>query len=189
VAEEKIYHDRASPKVKAEADAVMARINKGEKLESILPKEDPAQKTQENLEARLNEAPKLQETGLFPRHGEMVQDIGVSKELAKKAFEMKVGEIAGPFEVAGGYVIVRVKEHKDPDMADFDKHKDDLLREYERQKYAEVLDTWSKQRCVEARDDGRIKVNEEVLSYEGMMPGSKTPVEKVKYEPCAARLF
>jgi peptidyl-prolyl cis-trans isomerase D len=188
MAEDKVHEERAKTKAKAEADNVMARVKKGEKLESIFPKETPEEKAEKNIAARLNEAPKLQETGLFSRRGEMVQDIGVSKELSKKAFDLKTGEVAGPFEVAGGYVVVRVKEHKDPDLSDWDKRKAELVREFQRQKYAEVLDSWSKQRCVEARDDGRIKVNDEVLSYEGMAPG-KGPIEKVKYEPCGSRLF
>jgi peptidyl-prolyl cis-trans isomerase D len=187
MAEDKVHEERAKAKAKAEADSVMARFKKGEKLESILPKadKDPEKSEKANPLARLTEPPKLQETGLFSRRGEMVQDIGVSKDLAKKAFELKLGEVGGPFEVSGSWVIVRVKEHKDPDFGDFDKRKDELVREYQRTKYAEVLDTWSKQRCVEARDDGRIKVNEEVLAYEGV---AKAP-EKSKYEPCSARLF
>ena len=187
MAEDKVHEERAKAKAKGEADALMAKLKGGAKLESLLPKETAEEKSEKSLGSRLNEAPKLQETGLFSRRGDMVQDVGVSKELAKRAFEMKVGEVGGPFEAAGGYVIVRVKEHKDPDLSDFEKRKADLVREYQRAKYAEVLDTWSKQRCVEARDDGRIKVNEEVLAYEGVMPGKS--VEKTKYEPCGARLF
>jgi peptidyl-prolyl cis-trans isomerase D len=187
MAEDKVHEERAKAKAKAEADAVIARLKKGEKLESIVPKADNKDQDTKNPLAKLTDPPKLQETGLFSRRGEMVQDIGVSKELAKKAFEMKAGEVGGPFEVSGGYVIARVKEHKDPDFSDFDKRKDDLVREYQRGKYAEVLDTWSKQRCIEARDDGRIKVNDDVLSYESQS-GQKMP-EKTKYEPCSARLF
>jgi len=186
MAEDKVHEERAKAKAKADAEAIIARVKKGEKLESILPKADKDQEAKNPL-AKLTEPPKLQETGLFSRRGEMVQDIGISKDLAKKAFEMKVGELGGPFEVSGSWVIARVKEHKDPDFSDFDKRKDELVREYQRGKYAEVLDTWSKQRCVEARDDGRIKVNDDVLAYEGAT-GQKMP-EKTKYEPCSARLF
>jgi peptidyl-prolyl cis-trans isomerase D len=187
LAEDKVREERSRGKAKVEADAVLARVKKGEKLEDILPKQTPEEKAERSM-AKAGEAPKLQETGLFSRHGEMVQEIGVSKELAKKAFDMKVGEIGGPFEVAGGWVIARVKDHREPDMADFEKRKPELMREYERTKYAEVLDGWAKNRCAEVRDDGRIKVNEEILSYEGVLP-SRNPLEKAKYEPCSARLF
>jgi parvulin-like peptidyl-prolyl isomerase len=113
----------------------------------------------------------------------MVQDVGVSKELAKRAFELKVGEVAGPFDVGTGWAVVRVKEHHDPDMADFDKRKNDLQRQYETSKWERITDDWAKQKCAEVRDEKRIKVNNEVLDYDG----GKTPV---KYEPCAGtKLF
>ena len=69
-------------------------------------------------------------------------------------------------------MVVRVKEHRDPDLADFEKRKSDIVREYERTKWAELVDNWSKQKCAEVRDDGRIKVNGEVLEYE---VGRKVP--------------
>ena len=142
MAEDKVHEERAKTKAKAEADAVMARAQEGreagvDRCPRTPSDADRADKNPLAQLGKLNEPPKLQETGLFSRRGEMVQDIGVSKELAKKAFEMKVGEVAGPFEVRGSWVIVRVKEHKDPDMADFEKRKDDLVREYEREKWAE----------------------------------------------------
>jgi parvulin-like peptidyl-prolyl isomerase len=192
MAEDKVREERSKAKARAEADSVMARLKKGEKLEAILPKQDKDEDKDKNPLAQLTKAsepPKVQETGLFSRRGEMIQDIGVSKDLAKKAFELKIGEVAGPYDVSGSWVIVRAKEHKDPDFSDFDKRKAELVREYQRSKYAEVLDTWSKQRCVEARDEGRIKVNDEVLSYEGGPGPAARPAEKSKYEPCGAKLF
>jgi len=195
IAEEKVREEQAKAKAKADAEAVMAKVKAGEALDKIVPKEAPAEtaedKRMRNLAARLTEPPKLMETGLFPRKGDMVQEIGVSPELSKKAFELKVGESAGPVEVAGGYVVVRVKDRKEPDNADFEKRKAEIVREYERTKFAEVIDSWAKQRCTEVKDDGRIRVNDEILSYEGMMPGKGIPeMPKAKYEPCAGtKLF
>jgi peptidyl-prolyl cis-trans isomerase D len=186
MAEDKVHEERAHNAAKAEADKVMERIKKGEKLESILPKDSGEEKGENNPLTKLVEAPKLKETGLFARHGEMIQDIGVSKELAKKAFELKQGEIGGPFETAGGWVIVRVKEHKDPDLTDFEKRKVELMRKQERTKYGQVLESWSKQRCVEVRDDGHIKVNDEVLAADGVMPVRAATGES-KFTPCAPR--
>jgi peptidyl-prolyl cis-trans isomerase D len=202
IAEGEVQKERAKDKAKAEAQAVLDRVKKGDKLEGILPKDTAKeggeaedgkspQKTIEKLMKQSGDAPKLQETGLFSRRGELVQDIGVSKELAKKAFELKVGETAGPFDASGSWVIVRAKEHKDPDLADYDKRKAELQREFARTKWAQLVDEWSKQRCAEVRDDGRIKVNDEILSYEGIAPpGRAGAAERVKYEPCAGtRLF
>lgn len=182
-----VRREKAKAKAKAEAQAVIDKVNKGEKLDKILPREekDPNETPEERQMKAFMKKPtdpvKLQETGLFSRRGEMVQDIGISKELAKRAFEMKVGDVAGPFDVGSAWVVVRVKEHRDPDLADFEKRKGDIMREYERAKWAELVDNWSKQRCSEERDDGRIKVNPDVLEYEVAQKST------TKYEPCASK--
>jgi peptidyl-prolyl cis-trans isomerase D len=187
IAEEEVRKQKAMDKAKAEAQAVIDRVNKGEALDKVVPKEthdaneSPEEKQMKAIMQKPGEAVKLQETGLFSRHGELVQDIGLSKTLAKSAFELKQGEVAGPFEASSAWVVVRVKEHHDPDMSDFEKRKPDLTRDYQRGKWAELVDAWSKARCTEVRDDGRIKVNNDVLEYEG---GERAAV---KYEPCAQK--
>jgi parvulin-like peptidyl-prolyl isomerase len=187
LAEDAVRGERSKAKAKLEAESILARVKKGEKLEELLPKETAKEAADErqskSFGRRLNEPPKLLETQLFARRGELVQEIGVSKDLSKRAFELKPGELAGPFEVAGTWVIVRLKERRDADPAEFEKRKDELTRELERTKWAELLDDWSKQRCVEVRDEGRIKVNDEVLVYEGLPPGRD---RSTKYEPCAS---
>jgi len=187
MAADEVRKAKAKDKAKADAEAVMARVKKGENLEAILtpeqndPNETPEEKQLKQLMKKANDPVHLQETGLFSRRGEMVQDIGISKELAKRAFELKTGEVAGPFDVGSAWVVVRVKEHRDPDLADFEKRRGDIVREYERTKWAELVDNWSKQKCAEVRDDGRIKVNGEVLEYE---VGGKSPIA---YQPCSAK--
>ncbi|HEY2745077.1 MAG TPA: peptidylprolyl isomerase [Polyangia bacterium] len=187
MAADEVRKDKAKEKARADAQSVIDRVKKGEKLETILPKEEsnPNDSAEERqLKAMMkkpNEPVHLQETGLFSRRGDMVQDIGISKELAKRAFELKQGEVAGPFDAGSAWVVVRVKEHHDPDLADFEKRKSDIVREYERTKWAELVDNWSKQKCAEVRDDGRIKVNSEVLEYE---VGGKSPIA---YQPCSQK--
>jgi parvulin-like peptidyl-prolyl isomerase len=186
MAEAEVQKEKAKERAKSDAQAVLDRVKKGEKLESIVPKEE---KGGENsaLPPKGTEAPKLEETGLFSRRGEIVEKIGVSKDLARRAFQLKVGEVAGPFEASGSWVIVRAKEHKDPDWKEFDKKKDELQRDFERNKWAAIVDGWSKQRCSEVKADGRISVNSDVLAYD--TPGQKAPAEVMKYEPCAARML
>lgn len=187
MAEDEVRKQKSMDKAKAEAQAVIDRAHKGEKLETIVPKEEPnpnqtpEERQMKAMMQKSNEPVKLQETGLFSRRGELVQDIGISKTLAKQAFELKPGEVAGPFDVGSAWVVVRVKEHHDPDMADFDKRKGELVREYERLKWAELVESWSKARCTEVKDDGHIKVNPEVLEYEGLERAA------VKYEPCSQK--
>jgi peptidyl-prolyl cis-trans isomerase D len=187
MAAEEVRKQKAMEKAKAEAQAVIDRVHKGEKLDAIVPKDvaNPNESAEEKqlkaLVAKPGEPVKLQETGLFSRRGDMVQDIGISKELSKRAFELKAGETAGPFDVGTAWVVVRVKEHHDPDLAEFEKHKDEELHKSEREKWAEMVDAWAKQRCNEAKDEGRIKVNSDVLEYEGQGRGV------TKYEPCAQK--
>lgn len=184
---EDIRKEKAKALAKVAAQAVVDRVRKGEKLETLLPREavDSSESAEQRQLKALMQKPdepvKLQETGLFSRHGEMVQDIGISKELAKQAFTSKEGEVLGPFDVGSSWVVVRVKEHHDPDLADFAKRKDEIVRQYERVKWAELVDSWSKQQCVAVRDAGHIKVNPDALQYE------LAERQQVHYEPCAQR--
>ena len=75
---------------------------------------------------------------------------------------------------------MRLKERKDPDLAEFDKKKDELARDAELTKWIEVLTDWTKARCVEAKEAKRIQVNRDVLRYEDAG-------EPPAYEPCANR--
>ena len=123
--------------------------------------------------------------GLFSRRGSregaIVEGIGVSNALAKAAFALTPGApLAGPFEVAGSCVVVRLKERKDPDMAEFEKKKLELQRDAELTKWIEVLTDWSHDRCIEARDAKQIHINRDVLRYED---SSEPP----PYEPCMPR--
>ena len=85
--------------------------------------------------------------------------------------------VAGPFEVSDNWYVVRLKERKDPDLADFDKKKDELARDAELTKWREVLGDWTRARCLEAKDAKRIQVNRDVLRYEDSN-------EPPPYEPC-----
>ncbi|HVR03100.1 MAG TPA: hypothetical protein VMT47_13265, partial [Polyangia bacterium] len=113
--------------------------------------------------------------------GAMVEGIGVSNDLAKAAFALTTAApLAGPFEVAGSWIIVRLKERKDPDMAEFEKKKAELVRDAELTKWIEVLTDWTHARCVEARDGKRIQINRDEMRYEDSG-------EPPAYEPCLGR--
>ena len=131
------------------------------------------------------DAPGAEETGLFGRRagrdGAIIEGIGVSNELSKAAFALTTeAPLAGPFEVAGTAVIVRLKERKQADMAEFDKKKSELVRDAELTKWIEVLTDWTRTRCNEAKANKQIRVNRELLRYDD-------PNELPPYEPCSAR--
>jgi len=121
---------------------------------------------------------RAEETGLFARRGTVIEQIGDSPELAKAAWSLTTASpLAGPFEIAGSYVVVRLKERKDPDLAELAKKKLELERDAELAKWNEVFTGWVKHRCLEAKSAGKISVNNTMLKYED---SQETPA----YQPC-----
>jgi peptidyl-prolyl cis-trans isomerase D len=188
LAEEKVRAELAGAQAKGRAQAALAlaKSSPGKTLKDLFPAppEDKGDKGPDAT-ASTSTAPRAEETGLFSprgtREGAMVEGIGVSNDLAKAAFSLTTAApLAGPFDVAGSSVIVRLKERKDPDMAEFEKKKTELVRDAELTKWIEVLTDWTHARCVEARDAKHIQINREELRYEDS--GEAPP-----YEPCMGR--
>src|SRR5262249_55137081 len=123
IAEEKLRTERAKEKAKQAAEQALAQVKAGKTLTELFPK--PTDSDENDPIKRMMAPPAAEETGMFARRGELVPQIGVSSDLLKKAFELKPNEIAGPFEASGAIVIVRLKEHKDPDKDYFTQHKDE----------------------------------------------------------------
>jgi hypothetical protein len=122
---------------------------------------------------------RAEETGLFARRGTVIEQIGDSSELSKAAWALTPdAPLAGPFDVAGSYVVVRLKERKDPDAAELEKKKSELRRDAELAKWNEVLTGWVKHRCQEAKSGGKLTVNKTLLKYEDAQ-------EPPAYEACA----
>ena len=184
LAQEKLREEHSGAQAKADALAALAKAKAatGKTLKEIFPKGDD--KDEKTAKPGAEEVPRAEETGLISarggREGAIVEGIGVSNELSKAAFAMKPEELAGPFEVSGGYVIARLKERKQPDMAEFEKKKLDLLRDAELTKWMDVLTDWTQRRCVEAKEAKHIKVSREILKYEDS-------AEPPSYEPCTVR--
>ena len=194
LAEENVRAEGAGARAKARAEAALALARSesakapAKTLKDIFPapaEDKNAKHDNENGEAKVAAAPRAEETGLFSpkgtREGAMVEGIGVSNDLAKAAFALTTAApLAGPFEVAGSWIIVRLKERKDPDMAEFEKKKAELVRDAELTKWIEVLTDWTHARCVEARDGKRIQINRDEMRYEDSG-------EPPAYEPCLGR--
>ena len=196
LAEEKIREERSGALAKADAEAAMAKAKagSGKSLKELFPtksddKDDSKAEAKPGKLAKLpaadSDAPRAEETGLFARRGSregaIVEGLGISNALSKAAFELRPdAPLAGPFEIAGSWVVVRLKERKEPDMAEYEKKKLDLQRDAELNKWMEVLTDWSHERCIEARDAKRIQINRDVLRYEDS-------AEPPPYEPCMPR--
>ena len=188
LAEEKLRQEQAVTRAKAAAEAALAKANANPTaaLKTIFP---PPSDTQEASDS--GAAPRVEETGLFaPRatpEGVVVEGIGVSNTVAKAAMALTTEKpLAGPFAVGDNFFVLRLKERKEPDLADFEKRKLELAREAELAKGERVLSDWTHAACVEAKEAKRIFVNTDVLKY------GEEQNEQVSYEPCAPpshRLF
>ena len=184
LAQEKLREERSGAQARADALAALAKAKAApaKTLKEIFPKGDD--KDEKAAKPGAEDVPRAEETGLISarggREGAIVEGVGVSNELSKAAFSGKPEELAGPFEVSGGYVIVRLKERKQPDMAEFEKKKLELLRDAELTKWMDVLTDWTQRRCVEAKEAKHIRVSREILRYEDS-------VEPPPYEPCTVR--
>ncbi len=184
LAEEKLREERGNTQAKAAADAALARLKEEptKSMKDLFPAPQASADSQEAAAPNPSAPPQVEETGLFAmratREGVVVEGIGVSSPLAHAAFALTPDKpLAGPFDVNGTFVIARLKERKDPDLADFEKHKIDLAREAELTKWEGVLTDWLQARCLDAREAKRIEVNTDVLRYED---SSEPP----PYQPC-----
>jgi peptidyl-prolyl cis-trans isomerase D len=174
LAETALIDEKAKAKAKADAEAALAKANaaKDKTLKDLFPA------TPDALDS--GHAARAEETGLFIRRGNQVGSIGSSAEMAKAAFALtKEKPTAGPFEVSSAYYVLKLKERKQPDLAEFEKKKGELTDEATLMRGSDVLKEWTQRRCTEVKDAKRISVNLDVLRYDD------NPETPVAYEPCA----
>jgi peptidyl-prolyl cis-trans isomerase D len=175
LAESKLREDKSRAQAKAEADAALAKIKaapaKGLKELYPAPEEGEA--------AAKDKGAHAEETGLFSRRGSTVAAIGKAPTLAKAIFALTTdAPLAGPIEELGSFIVVKLKERKEPDLAEFEKNKAGLIEEAARRKGSMVVMEWALDRCREARDAKQIEVNTDLLRYENGPEGA------IQYEPC-----
>ena len=161
------------------------KVKAGGKLADLFPKNDSDTAEAQPRASRMQ----VEETGLFARKGDLVQGIGASATMATAAFRLQPGELLGPTEVSGSFIIAILKERKEPDLADFEKRKDELMREYARAKWGSTITEWSHTACVDAQNAGKIKVNQSVMQYEAAARGPEKLLAGLKYEPCREKPF
>jgi parvulin-like peptidyl-prolyl isomerase len=115
LAESKLREEKSRAEAKAEADAALAKIKaSGDKsLKDLYPA--PEEGEGEGAKAKVKGVT-AEETGLFSRRGSTVAAIGKAPILAKAIFALtKDAPVAGPIEELGSFIIVKLKERKDPD--------------------------------------------------------------------------
>jgi peptidyl-prolyl cis-trans isomerase D len=174
LAESKLREEKSRAQAKADADKALAKAKAApaKDLKELYPapeegKEPVAQGTH------------AEETGLFSRHGVTIPGIGKAPALAKAVFGLSSEQpFAGPTEEMGSFVVVKLKERKQPDVAEFEKNKVGLIADAARRKGSLAVMEWALARCREARDAKQIEVNTDLLRYEGGPEGA------IQYEPC-----
>jgi peptidyl-prolyl cis-trans isomerase D len=171
LAENELLDERAKAKAKSEAEAALAKAKASptKTLKDLFPPAPDA--------LAATHGPRAEETGMFVRHGNQIEGIGSSADLAKAVFTLTTEQpLAGPFEVSSNYYVVRLKERKQPDMAEFAKKHDELFDQASLQRGSEVLNEWTQRRCTEVKEQKRMSVNLDILRYDDA---------PVAYEPCA----
>jgi peptidyl-prolyl cis-trans isomerase D len=182
LAETQVREEKVKVRAKADAEAALAKAKgaAAKSLKDLFPAPSDKDKDKSKVSDAASAAPQAEETGLFIRRGAQVEGIGPSPELAKAIFALTTeAPFAGPVQMSDGYIIAKLKERKNPDMAEFEKKKLELQRAASMMKGEEVVADWSLRRCVEAKDAKRIGVNRELLRYE------QGPEGVVAYEPCS----
>jgi parvulin-like peptidyl-prolyl isomerase len=181
LAESKLREEKSRAQAKAEADAALAKIKAApsKSLKDLYPAPEESE-----VAAGPVKGTHAEETGLFPRHGSTVAAIGKAPILAKAIFALtQDAPLAGPIEEMGSFIVVKLKERKEPDLAEFEKNKIGLIEDAAKRKGSMVVMEWALERCREARDAKQIEVNADLLRYEGGPEGA------IQYEPCSPPQF
>lgn len=180
LAEEALRREQADQRAKAAAEAALAKAKKaiqegGSKtLTEVFPA--PAEQPSPSL---AGDAPRAEETGLFTREGDVLEGIGQAPELAKTVWQTLTPEepYFGPVQVAGAYVVGRLKERKEPVDAEFEKAQAGETQMAEAIKGYQVVMDWAQRQCSKLQQNNRIEVNADILLYQD---GKSTGT----YKPC-----
>lgn len=130
-----------------EAEALLARLKKGDSLET----------------AAREKGLKIMETGLF-QPGGAVPKLGSSPELSEALYQIseKKPYPENAFWLEGSYVIVRFKERGKVDEAGFASQKDAIARYLKQTKQGEVLKAWVEGSKAALIKDGRLEFTRDV---------------------------
>jgi peptidyl-prolyl cis-trans isomerase D len=178
IAESRLREEKSRAQAQADAEAALAKMKA--QPDKDLKEIYPAPEEGEAADPTKAKTVQAEETGLFSRRGATVAGIGNAPTLAKAIFALTKDEpFAGPVEELGSFFVAKLKERKQPDVAEFDKHKVGLVEDAAKRKGNMVVMEWALARCREARDAKQIEVNTDMLRYEGGPEGA------IQYEPCS----
>ena len=130
---------------------------------------------------------KLATTASFSRDArDLIPGIGMSPELMKVVFELKKGQVAPRvFTVDDNVYLVAVKDRTDPDWGEWTKRMNDLIEEFQGQKYVRELTTFAFERCEAAYKNKEIHFKPGILITPGYAPPKGDPPLPA-YRPCSS---
>ncbi|MHB8773386.1 MAG: SurA N-terminal domain-containing protein [Syntrophales bacterium] len=145
---EKLYREAGAKKAaQKEAEALIARLKKGDSLETV---------------AR-EKGLKIMETGLF-QPGGAIPKLGSSPELNEALYQVseKKPYPETAFFLDGNYVIIRFKERGKVDEAGFASQKDSITQYVKQTKQTEVVKAWVEGSKAALVKDGRLEFTRDV---------------------------
>ena len=132
-------------------------------------------------------APRVEETGLFALRatpeGAIIEGIGVSNADRQGRLRAHAGRTRWPARstVGGSFFVVRLKERKEPDMAEFEKRKFGAGARSRAGEGERVLSDWTHAALRGGEGGEADPVNTDVLKYE------RRAQRADRYEPCVRR--
>jgi hypothetical protein len=126
-------------------------------------------------------APKLVHYPPSPR-GKSLPGLGTSKDAVTAVFdELHAGDLAKRiFEADGAYVIVQLKAHDQPQIAEFDKSADTKIAELRNARAQLAVENWLKTRCEALATNNKIKMDQSLFRE----TDDKGNVKDSGYRPC-----
>lgn len=110
----------------------------------------------------------------------MIPSIGLLPDLLSDAFDVLT--LAKPlaektYDLGGDLLIVRLASRSEPDLADFEKRKDEILAEARGAKGDQLVTAMSARLCRDADKDHEIDVSADLVGYDIEGEGDR-------YRPC-----
>ncbi|MCD6320269.1 MAG: SurA N-terminal domain-containing protein [Candidatus Desulfofervidaceae bacterium] len=142
--------------VKADWIAIEAKNKAREKAENVLALLKKGQSMQE-IASRYKL--KIDETGLFPPG--IIPKIGFALDVVKSVFSLSLNQplLDKVVEINGKFYILKLKERRDVDKAEYERNKKNFKKDLLIQRRAALFQTWIN----EIRKQAKIKVKQEML--------------------------
>jgi peptidyl-prolyl cis-trans isomerase D len=146
--------DRVSTELKQQKSAELARTKAADLLKRVKAGEkfDAAAKAL-GLESKTSDA--------IARNGS-ISGVASGKQL-NAAFQMKQGDVGGPLNLGANWLVYRVAEKQEPNPADFDKQRKDLLSQVLQNKRGLAFDAFRTALEARLKQEGKLKLMPEKL--------------------------